>query len=117
LGDGPKLVARASKEMLVVADKKDAAFEGSHGVDETFNGLNVKVVRGLVHDKEMRLSPSSNRKRNARFLSSGEKLHLLRLLLTGDVKATQSPTHGLHAVLILLQVGIVCELFENEFDC
>ena len=58
--------------MRVVGDEDDATLELVQRVSERVDGLHVEMVRGLVHEKDVRVTEADGGEHHARLLTSGE---------------------------------------------
>ena len=70
-------IAHPVKEIAVVRDHEEGAARVREVTLQILDGVRVEVVRGLVHDEELRLRGEHLRQRHALDLASGQVSHAL----------------------------------------
>ena len=95
-------VAHAVQEIAVVRDHEQGAAGVLEMLLQELDGVDVQVVRGLVHDVEIGLGGQHLRERHPLDFAAGEVLHRLFPVREGELR--QEP---LHPALVLPQMVLV----------
>lgn len=98
----PQTRAHVLQHGHVVTDHQHASLEQPQCARQGVHGLDVKMIRRFVQDKDMRVRQTQARKRNAGFLSSGQQGHFLQAGGPRDAEGAQ-----VASVLLVLFAGVV----------
>lgn len=75
-------------EMFVVRYEQHTAFETVERSNQRFDGLQIQVIGGLIHDDQMRLLPRQQRESHATALTSAQRRNLLSNQILIEAEAT-----------------------------
>ncbi len=105
----PHRIADMVEKIAVVADQQKRALVLGQGILQPFDGGEIEVVGGLVHQQHVGFLQKQLRKRNPRTLPAGQRFHFAAEHMPADPKA-QKLAGNLALVGIAFQL---CELLSH----